>query len=43
MAAFRAAEQDGTEAQFGKKDADAAVDRMKDRLEKLKSLQARGS
>lgn len=39
MAAFRAAERDETAAQFGKEHADAAVDRMKGRLEKLKAVQ----
>eukprot|EP00903_Cladosiphon_okamuranus_P017842 g16420.t1 len=39
MAAFHAAERDETAAQFGKEHADAAVDRMKARLEKLKAIQ----
>lgn len=39
MVAFRAAERDETAAQFGKADADAAVDRMKARLVKLKAIQ----
>jgi len=39
MAAFRAAERDENEAQFGKEHADAAVEKMKARLEKLKAIQ----
>ena len=39
MAAFRAAERDESAAQFGKEHADAAVDRMKARLDKLKTIQ----
>ena len=41
MAAFCAAEQDEAAATFGKEAADAAVDRMKRRLEALKAVQAR--
>lgn len=39
MAAFRAAERDESAAQFGKEHADAAMGRMKGRLEKLKAIQ----
>lgn len=39
MAAFRAAERDESAAQFGKEHADAAVEKMKTRLEKLKAVQ----
>ena len=39
MAAFCAAEQDEAAATFGKEAADAAVDRMKNRLEALKRVQ----
>lgn len=39
MAAFRAAERDETAEQFGKEHAEAAVDRMKTRLDKLKAIQ----
>lgn len=39
MAAFRAAERDESAAQFGKEHADAAVEKMKARLEKLKAIQ----
>lgn len=39
MASFRAAERDETAAQFGKEHADAAVARMKTRLDKLKAMQ----
>lgn len=39
MAAFRAAERDESAAQFGKEHADAAVEKMKSRLEKLKAIQ----
>lgn len=41
MSAFRAAERDDTAAQFGKDHADAAVERMKHRMEKLKAIQVR--
>ncbi|CAM9663007.1 unnamed protein product [Ectocarpus sp. 4 AP-2014] len=39
MSTFRAAERDDTAAQFGKDHADAAVERMKHRIEKLKAIQ----
>ncbi|CAB1118817.1 unnamed protein product [Ectocarpus sp. CCAP 1310/34] len=39
MSAFRGAERDDTAAQFGKDHADAAVERMKHRIEKLKAIQ----
>lgn len=39
MAAFRAAEREDTAAQFGKEQADDAVNRMKKQLEKLKKTQ----
>ena len=39
MATFHAAEQDEAAATFGKEAADAAVDRMKRRLEALKAVQ----
>ncbi|CAN0071015.1 unnamed protein product, partial [Ectocarpus sp. 12 AP-2014] len=39
ISAFRAAERDDTAAQFGKDHADAAVERMKHRIEKLKAIQ----
>lgn len=39
MSAFRAVERDDSAAQFGKDHADAAVERMKHRMEKLKAIQ----
>lgn len=39
MAAFRATECDALASQYGKEDADAAINRMEKRLEKLKTLQ----
>lgn len=39
MAAFHAEERGEAAAEFGKEDADAAVAKMRKRLEKLKALQ----
>lgn len=39
MAAFRATERDALATQYGEEDADAAINRIEKRLEKLKTLQ----
>lgn len=39
MAAFRATERGQLAAEYGKEEADAAVGRLKHRLEKLKAMQ----
>ena len=39
MAAFRATERDAVATQYGKEDAEAAINRMEKRLEKLQTLQ----